>query len=121
MTRLIYLWAFLCGGIICSVAQIFIDKTKLSPARILVGCVVLGVFLSAIGIYEPFVNFAGAGARVPLTGFGHLLCTGVREAIDKEGAIGILKGALTASSAGITAALFFSFLAALLSKGRPKR
>ena len=84
MTRLIYLWAFLCGGIICSVAQIFIDKTKLTPARILVGCVVLGVFLSAIGIYEPFVNFAGAGATVPLTGFGHTLAKGVKEAINED-------------------------------------
>ena len=118
---MIYLGAFMVGGAICAIAQIFIDKTKLTPARILVGCVVLGVFLSAVGVYEPLTKVAGAGARVPLTGFGHLLCSGVKKAIDEEGALGILKGALTASSAGITAAMVFSFLASLLCKGRPKR
>ncbi|MBQ9130668.1 MAG: SpoVA/SpoVAEb family sporulation membrane protein, partial [Clostridia bacterium] len=94
--------------------------TALTPARILVGCVVLGVFLSAIGLYEPLVELAGAGARVPLTGFGHTLCRGVKEAIDREGAIGILKGGISATSAGITAAMFFSLLASVLFKGKPK-
>lgn len=117
---MIFLWSFVVGGGICAIAQIFIDKTKLTPARILVGCVVIGVFLSALGLYEPLVKLAGAGARVPLVGFGHTLCRGVREAIDKEGAIGILKGALTASSAGITAAMSFAFLSALIFKGKPK-
>lgn len=117
---MIYLWSFVIGGAICVIAQIFIDKTKLTPARILVGCVVIGVFLSAIGLYEPLGEFAGAGARVPLTGFGHLLAKGVQDAVDKEGALGILKGALTASSAGITAAMVFSFLGTLLFKGKPK-
>ncbi len=117
---MIYLYAFLVGGIICAVAQILIDKTALTPARILVGCVVLGVFLSAIGLYEPLVELAGAGARVPLTGFGHTLCRGVKEAIDREGAIGILKGGISATSAGITAAMFFSLLASVLFKGKPK-
>ena len=117
---MIYLYAFLIGGAICSVAQILIDKTTLTFARILVGCVVSGVFLSAVGLYEPITDFAGAGARIPLTGFGHMLCQGVKEAIDEEGAIGILKGGLSATSAGITTAMTFSLLASLFFKGKPK-
>lgn len=117
---MIYLYAFLIGGAICAVAQIFIDKTTLTPARILVGCVVLGVFLSAVGLYEPLADFAGAGARIPLTGFGHTLCQGVKQAIDEEGAIGILKGGLSATSAGISTAMILSFLTSLLFRGRPK-
>ncbi|MBQ8236131.1 MAG: stage V sporulation protein AE [Clostridia bacterium] len=117
---MIYLWAFLVGGGICAIAQIFIDKTKLTPARILVGCVVLGVFLSGLGLYEPLAKFAGAGARVPLLGFGHTLCQGVKETIDAEGVIGIIKGGLTATSIGITAAMTLSLLAAIIFKGKPK-
>ena len=115
-----YLRAFWVGGSICVVAQILIDKTRLTPARILVSYVVIGVFLGAIGVYEPLLRFAGAGASVPLTGFGNLIAKGVRAAIDEHGAIGILSGPFTAASAGIAAALVFGFLAALFSKGRPK-
>ncbi len=115
-----YLNAFLVGGAICVIGQILIDKTKLTPARILTGLVVAGVILSAFGLYQPIVDFAGAGASVPLSGFGHVMAQGVKEAIDKEGAIGILKGGLTAGSAGITAAVTFGLLASLVSKSREK-
>lgn len=108
--------AFLVGGAFCAVGQIFIDKTKLTPARILVGYVVLGVLLSALGLYQPIVAFAGAGATVPLTGFGHLLATGVKEAVAQKGILGALTGGLTASAAGITAAMIFGLLVALLFK-----
>ena len=108
--------AFLIGGIFCAVGQIFIDKTKLTPARILVGYVVLGVLLSALGLYQPIVVFAGAGATVPLTGFGHLLATGVKEAVAQKGILGALTGGLTAAAAGITAAMVFGLLVALLFK-----
>lgn len=108
--------AFLIGGAFCAVGQIFIDKTKLTPARILVGYVVLGVLLSALGLYQPIVDFAGAGATVPLTGFGHLLATGVKEAVAQKGLLGALTGGLTASAAGITAAMVFGLLVALLFK-----
>ncbi len=108
--------AFLIGGIFCAVGQIFIDKTKLTPARILVGYVVLGVLLSALGLYQPIVDFAGAGATVPLTGFGHLLATGVKEAVAQKGILGALTGGLTAAAAGITAAMVFGLLVALLFK-----
>lgn len=108
--------AFLIGGIFCAVGQIFIDKTKLTPARILVGYVVLGVLLSALGLYQPSVDFAGAGATVPLTGFGHLLATGVKEAVAQKGILGALTGGLTAAAAGITAAMVFGLLVALLFK-----
>ena len=97
--------AFLIGGIICAVGQLFIDFTKLTPARILTGFVVAGVVLSAVGLYKPLVEFAGAGASVPLTGFGHLLAEGVRKAVDRDGFVGVFSGGITASSAGITAAL----------------
>ena len=105
------------GGLLCVVAQMLIDKTKMTPARILVLYVVVGVFLGAVGLYEPFSEFAGAGASVPLTGFGFNISRGVREAVDKDGIIGILSGSLTAAAAGTTAALFFGYLAALIFKG----
>ena len=115
-----YLWAFLIGGAICAVAQIFIDKTKLTPARILVGCVVLGVFLSAIGVYGTLKEFAGAGASVPLLGFGHSLAEGVREAVRNEGLLGVLKGGLTATAGGIAASMVFAFLASVFFKSKSK-
>ena len=100
-----YLNAFLCGGLLCAVGQILIDRTQLTPARILTGYVVAGVILSAVGWYAPLAEFAGCGATVPLLGFGHLLAKGVRTAIEEEGAIGILTGGLTAAAAGITTSL----------------
>ena len=106
--------AFLVGGIFCAVGQILIDKTKLTPARILVGYVVMGVLLSALGLYQPIADFAGAGATVPLTGFGHLLATGVQKAVAEKGLLGALTGGLTAAAAGITAAMIFVFLVALI-------
>lgn len=112
--------AFLVGGAFCLIVQIFIDKTKLTPARILVGLVVLGVILGAVGVYKPLVEFAGAGATVPLSGFGYLLFKGVREAVDEKGLLGALIGGLKASSAGICAAVFFSLIAALVSKPKEK-
>lgn len=112
--------AALVGGLLCVIAQILLDRTSLTPARILVGYVVAGVLLGALGIYPALTEFADAGASVPLTGFGNLIAKGVRAAIDKHGAIGILSGPFTAASAGIAAALVFGFLAALFSKGRPK-
>lgn len=115
-----YLKAFIIGGLICVVGQILIDRTKLTPARILVLFVTLGVFLGAIGVYEPLVNFAGAGATVPLTGFGYTLSVGIKEAIEKQGLLGILTGGVTAGSAGIAAAVVFGYIAALVSKPRDK-
>lgn len=106
--------AFLVGGIFCAVGQILIDKTKLTPARILVGYVVMGVLLSALGLYQPIADFAGAGATVPLTGFGHLLATGVQKAVTEKGLLGALTGGLTAAAAGITAAMIFGLLVALI-------
>ena len=100
-----YLNAFLCGGLLCAVGQIILDRTNLTPARILTGYVVAGVILSAVGWYAPLAEFAGCGATVPLLGFGHLLAKGVRTAIEEEGAIGILTGGLTAAAAGITTSL----------------
>lgn len=113
--------AFLIGGVICAVGQLLIDYTKLTPARILTSYVVIGVILSAIGWYEPLVEFAGAGASVPLTGFGHLLAKGVREAIGEDGALGIFTGGLTSAAGGITAALTAGLLAAACFKKRMKR
>lgn len=115
-----YLIAFLVGGGICVIGQILIDKTKLTPARILVGYVVVGVILGAIGIYQPLIEFAGAGASVPLSGFGSLLAKGVREAVDENGFLGILTGGLKASAGGITAAIIAGLLAALLFKAKDK-
>ena len=115
-----YLYAFLVGGGFCVIAQILIDRTSLTPARILVLYVVAGVFLGAIGIYQPLVDFAGAGATTPLTGFGFLISKGVREAVDEKGLLGALTGSLTSSAGGIAAALVFGYLACLLAKGKPK-
>lgn len=112
--------AFLVGGALCVVAQILIDKTKLTPARILVCYVCAGVFLGAIGVYEPLLKFAGCGASVPLTGFGNVIARGVREAVNTRGFIGVFTGSLTAAAGGITAALVFGYLAALIFKGKPK-
>ena len=113
-----FIWAFTVGGVLCVIAQILIDKTKLTPARILVSYVVIGVLLGAIGVYKPLVDFAGAGATVPLTGFGYLISEGVREAVDKQGLLGALTGGLTAAAGGIAAALIFGYLAAVFFKGK---
>ena len=112
--------AFIVGGAICAAGQVLIDRTKLTPARILTGCVVTGVVLSALGIYGPLADFAGGGATVPLTGFGHLLAEGVRSAVDERGLIGVLTGGLTAASGGIGAALLFGLAAALIFPQREK-
>jgi len=114
------LLAFLVGGAICLVGQILIDYTKLTPARILVSFVVLGVALTAVGAYEPLVRFAGCGATVPLTGFGYSLASGVERAVAEKGLLGALTGGLTATAGGITAAMLFGFLASLCSRSRPK-
>lgn len=115
-----YIKAFLVGGIFCLVGQFLIDKTKLTPARILVSYVVIGVFLGAIGVYQSIVDFAGAGATVPLTGFGNTLAKGVKEAVDKDGFIGIFTGGLTASAGGIAAAVIAGLLASLVFKAKDK-
>ena len=115
-----YLKAFLIGGLICVIGQILIDNTKLTPARILVGFVVSGVVLGALGLYEPITEFAGAGATVPITGFGYALYNGVKKAVTEYGAIGIIKGGLTATSAGITVAVIAGLLASLLFKPKDK-
>lgn len=112
--------AFLVGGAICAVGQVLIDYTKLTPARILVTFVVLGVFLGAVGVYGPLVEFAGAGATVPLTGFGYTLAKGVKQAVHEHGLLGVLMGGLTATSTGITAAILAAFVTALLSKSKEK-
>lgn len=113
-----YLWAFVVGGGICVIGQLLIDYTKLTPARILTGYVVAGVILSAVGLYGPLADFAGAGASVPLLGFGHLLAQGVQKAVDLIGLPGIFTGGLTAASGGISASLVFAVLAALIGKSR---
>ena len=115
-----YLKAFLIGGFLCLIGQILIDKTKLTPARILVSYVVVGVLLGGIGIYGPLADFAGAGASIPLTGFGNTLSKGVKEAIDKSGFIGIFTGGLKATAGGIAAAVFAGLLASLLFKAKDK-
>jgi stage V sporulation protein AE len=115
-----YLRAFLVGGALCVVAQILIDKTKLTPARILVVYVVAGVFLGAVGVYEPLVKFAGAGASTPLTGFGYLISKGVKEAVEEKGLLGALTGPLTAAAGGTAAALVFGYVVALIAKGKAK-
>lgn len=115
-----YFNAFLCGGILCLIGQILIDKTKLTPAKILVTYVTAGVILSALGLYQPLVDWGGAGATVPLTGFGHLLAKGVKKAVAEQGVIGALTGGVTAAAGGITAAIFFGFLVALVCKPKPK-
>jgi stage V sporulation protein AE len=115
-----YVKAFLCGGILCLIGQVLIDKTPLTPAKILVCYVTSGVILSALGLYQPLVDWAGAGATVPLTGFGHLLAKGVKKAVAEHGFLGALTGGVTAASGGITAAIFFGFLVALVCKPKPK-
>lgn len=115
-----YLKAFVVGGVLCLIGQILIDKTKLTPARILVSYVVIGVLLGAIGIYKPLVEFAGAGATVPLTGFGYNLSKGVREAIDSDGFLGIFTGGLKAAAGGITAAVFSGLIVSLIFKAKDK-
>ncbi len=112
--------AFISGGLLCLIGQILIDYTKLTPARILTGYVVAGVVMSALGLYEPFVEFAGAGASVPLTGFGHLLADGVRDAVDENGLLGIFTGGISSAAGGITAALLFGLLASLIFKPKDK-
>ena len=111
-----YVFSFMTGGLLCVIAQLLIDKTKLTPARILTAYVVAGVILTAVGIYEPLVNFAGAGATVPLTGFGYSLAKGVEEEVARSGWLGALSGGLSACSAGIAAAIFSGLLAALVRK-----
>ena len=115
-----YAKAFLVGGILCVIGQILIDRTKLTPARILVGYVTAGVILSAVGIYQPLADWAGAGATVPLTGFGHLLAKGVKKSVAEQGLLGALTGGVTSAAGGITAAIFFGFLVALVGKSKPK-
>lgn len=115
-----YLKAFVAGGLLCLIGQILIDKTKLTPARILVAYVVAGVVLGGLQLYPKFVNFAGAGATVPLTGFGNTLATGVREAVDKEGFLGIFTGGLKAAAGGITTAITAGLLASLLFRPKDK-
>lgn len=115
-----YIKCFLVGGAICLVGQLLIDYTKLTPARILTSYVVAGVFLTAIRVYDPIVKFAKSGATVPLTGFGYNLAKGVEKAIAEKGFLGIFTGGLTAASAGITAVILFSLIAALVTKSRPK-
>jgi len=115
-----YVKAFIIGGIFCTIGQILIDKTKLTPARILVGYVVMGVFLGAIGSYKPIAEFAGAGATVPLTGFGYLLAKGVKEAVQQNGVLGILTGGLKATAGGITAAILAGLIVSLIFKAKDK-
>ena len=115
-----YLKAFLVGGLLCMIGQILIDKTTLTPARILVSYVVVGVFLGAIGIYKPLAEFAGAGATVPLTGFGYNLAKGVKEAVNTDGFLGIFTGGLKASAGGISAAIVAGLLASLIFKAKDK-
>ncbi len=115
-----YVWAFLVGGLLCAIGQVLIDLTKLTPARILTSYVVAGVILGALGLYDPIVDFAGGGATVPLTGFGNLLVTGVRKAVDLNGLPGAFTGGFTAAAAGISAAIFFGLLTALIFKSGSK-
>ena len=111
-----YLWAFVTGGIICVMGQILIDLTKLTPARILVGFVVSGVILSALGLWQPVVDFAGAGATVPIIGFGHTLAHGMKEAVAKNGIVGIFTGGFTACAGGVAASLIFGFIASVFAR-----
>lgn len=115
-----YVWAFLIGGLLCAIGQVLIDLTKLTPARILTSYVVAGVVLGGLGWYQPIVDLAGGGATVPLTGFGHLLAKGVRKAVDQNGFIGIFMGGFTSAAVGISAAIFFGLIAALVFKSGSK-
>lgn len=116
-----YVKAFIIGGLICVLSQILMEKTKMLPGRIMVLLVCSGVVLGALGIYKPLIDFAGAGATVPLSGFGYLLWTGVKDAVNNEGFIGIFKGGLTASAVGISVALVMAFLAALIFKSKTRK
>ena len=116
-----YLWAFLIGGLICVVAQRLIDKTKLTPARILVIYVCAGVVLTAIGLYEPLVNLAGAGATTPLSGFGYAIASGVKKAVSEKGLLGALTGGIEATAGGITAAICFSLIMSFIFSSKPKK
>ena len=116
-----YLNAFLCGGVLCAVGQVLLDLTKLTPARILVCYVTAGVLLGGLGLYAPLVEWAGAGATVPLTGFGFTLAKGVQKAVSQHGLLGAPTGGISATAGGITAAIFFGFLVALLFRAKPKR
>ena len=113
--------AFLCGGLLCAIGQILIDKTQLTPARILTGYVVAGVLLTAVGVYEPIVEWGGAGATVPLLGFGHSLAQGVKKAVAEKGWLGVMTGGLSATAGGIAAAVVFALLVAVLFKAGDKR
>ena len=116
-----YLNAFLCGGLLCAVGQIILDRTNLTPARILTGYVVAGVFLQAVGVYQYIVDWGGAGATVPLTGFGYSLAKGVARAVAEKGLLGVITGGLTATSGGIAAAVVFGLLMAILCRPKEKR
>ncbi len=116
-----YIWAFVIGGAFCVVAQILIDKTMMTPARILVLYVCAGVLLGALGVYDKIAELAGCGATVPLTGFGNSIAKGIERSVTEYGVIGIFKGGFTAAAAGTSAALIFGYLAALLFKGKPKK
>lgn len=115
-----FVLAFTVGGLFCVIAQILIDRTRLTPARILVGYVVAGVILGGLGLYKPLVDLAGGGATVPLTGFGYLISRGVRKAVDSEGLLGALTGGLSSTAGGITAAIIFGLVAAIIFKSKPK-
>lgn len=115
-----YLWAFLVGGFICLIGQILIDKTKLTPAKILVGFVCIGVFLGAVGVYDKIIDFASSGATVPISGFGALLARGTREAVDRDGLAGALTGPLTAGSAGIMAAVLSGLVLSFMTRPKPR-
>ncbi len=119
-TLMQYVKVFIVGGLICVVAQILIDKTKLTPARILVSFVVAGVLLGAVGLYAPLAEFAGAGATTPISGFGYLISKGVKKAVEEVGLLGALTGGLSAAAGGTAAALVFGYIAALIFKSRPK-
>ncbi len=115
-----FVWAFVIGGLICVVGQVLIDKTKLTPARILVGYVCVGILLGAFGVYDKLIDFAGSGAALPLSGFGNLLVNGTREAVMRDGLIGALEGPLTAGSVGIMTAVFMGFILSFMAKPKPK-
>lgn len=115
-----YARAFLCGGVLCLIGQLLIDKTPLTPAKILVTYVVSGVVLGGLGLYKYVVEFGGAGATVPLTGFGYLLAKGVAKAVEEQGVLGAVTGGVTAAAGGIAASIFFGYLAALIFKAKPK-
>lgn len=116
-----YFKAFVCGGFLCLIGQVLIDRTSLTPAKILVCYVTAGVILSGLGLYQYLADWGGAGATVPLTGFGHLLAKGVKKAVSEQGLLGAFTGGSTAAAGGITAAIFFGFLVALVGKSHPKR